>query len=328
MKLFFSYIKIHIKSLLLFSANAAVFAIVFYLYKLPLEPVLYSATLCLFFGSVLFFAGFVKFIRRHNILRNLENSILLTLDNLPEPKTQIERDYMELIELLFREKCRVESDKAIAINSTTQYYTLWAHQIKTPIAAMQLLLQSGDTDSTQLEEQLFRIEEYVQMVLTYQRCEQVDSDYVFKQHDLDSIVRSCVKKYAKLFIRRKINLNYTGVNMRVMTDEKWLSFVIEQLLSNALKYTPQGSITVSSDSGSYLVISDTGIGIAPEDLPRVCERGYTGYNGRADKKSTGIGLYLCKSVLDRLGHSLEILSDLNSGTIVRIGFDTIDRRYE
>ena len=114
--------------------------------------------------------------------------------------------------------------------------------------------------------------------------------------ELDDLIHQAVRKYAPLFIRRKIALQYEDVHCQILTDEKWLEFVLEQVLSNALKYTRKGKIKIYMDpqSPKTLVIEDTGIGIAPEDLPRVFERGYTGYNGRTDKRSTGIGLYLCR----------------------------------
>jgi len=120
------------------------------------------------------------------------------------------------------------------------------------------------------------------------------------------------------------------LNCQVLTDEKWLVFVIEQLLSNALKHTPQGKISIYMDKNKSktLVIQDTGIGIQPEDLPRVFEKGFTGYNGRTDKKSTGIGLYLCKRILTKLSNTITIESEVGKGTVVKIGLDTIKTTME
>src|SRR5699024_9404616 len=118
------------------------------------------------------------------------------------------------------------------------YFTLWVHQIKTPIAAMDLLLQSEkNKENTQLSMELFKIEEYVEMVLQYLRLGSTSSDLVLKRHDLDDIVRQAVRKYAKIFIQKKIKLEYSEIHCEALTDEKWLMFVIEQILSNALKYT-------------------------------------------------------------------------------------------
>ncbi|MGB4496697.1 MAG: ATP-binding protein, partial [Bacillota bacterium] len=205
--------------------------------------------------------------------------------------------------------------------------TTWAHQIKTPIAAMRLLLQSEQSETnSELLEQLFKVEQYVEMVLQYLRLENISSDLVLKEHSLDTIVKQAVRKYSNSFIRKKIKLNYAELNHNVLTDEKWLVFVIEQILSNALKYTDSGEISIYMDDEmpDTLVIEDTGIGIAEEDLPRVFERGFTGYTGRIDKKATGIGLFLCKQILDRLSHTITIESQVGEGTKVKIGLDVID----
>ena len=165
------------------------------------------------------------------------------------------------------------------------------------------------------------------MVLSYLKLDGNGSDFVLRKRQLDPIVRGCVRKYAKLFIIKKLPLNFTDTGMTVYTDEKWLSFMIEQLLSNALKYTSNGGISIYAE-GKALVIEDTGIGISPEDLPRLGERGFTGYNGHEDKKSTGLGLYLCKTICGKLGHKLIIESKPQSGTRVKILFADSTMLYE
>ena len=145
--------------------------------------------------------------------------------------------------------------------------------------------------------ELFKIEQYVEMVLSYLRMEEMSSDLAFEEYQLDDIVRQAVRKYSQMFILKRIRLDFQPLQRAVLTDEKWLVFVVEQILSNALKYTKEGSISIyltTYREKLMLAIRDTGIGISREDLPRVFEKGFTGYNGRADKKSTGIGLYLCK----------------------------------
>ena len=199
-----------------------------------------------------------------------------------------------------------------------EYYTLWVHQIKTPIAAMSLLLQEEDTpENGELSMELFRIEQYVEMVLQYLRLDSPDHDLAFRSVDVDDCVRQAVRKYARSFIRKKIALDFQETGIETVSDEKWMVFVLEQLLSNALKYTKKGTIRIYGGNG-FLYIEDTGIGIAPEDLPRIFEKGYTGYNGRRDKKSTGIGLYLCQEILKRLAHGITITSTLGEGTKVTL----------
>ena len=210
------------------------------------------------------------------------------------------------------------------------YYAAWVHQIKAPIAVMKILLQQQDTrENRELSAELFRVEQYVEMALSYIRLGEGASDLVIRECDLDEIIRKTVRKYAGQFIRRKIRLVYDGTDMKALTDEKWLSFILEQLLSNAVKYTPEGgTVTIAADRCRRISVTDTGIGIAPEDLPRIFEKGYTGYNGRLDKKSTGIGLYLCRQAADRLGHRLTAASEPGRGSCFTVDLDNYPLQAE
>lgn len=245
----------------------------------------------------------------------------MTADHLPEAMNLIEEDYREVLSELSDEKQRLITSMEQKYREMMDYYTIWVHQIKTPIAAMRLLLQSGEgAQYRELSEELQRIEQYVEMVLCYLRLDSDSTDYVLKEYELDELIRQAVRKYAASFIRKKLRLEYEPVNCRVLTDEKWMLFVLEQVLSNALKYTKAGSISISQESPGILCIRDTGIGIAPEDLPRIFEKGYTGYNGRSDKKASGIGLYLCKRICRNLGHRIAAESAVGTGTVIRIDF--------
>lgn len=331
MKLFFSYISFHRKSVVLCCLAAAIFGVVFLLYSLPREPLLYALLLTVVFSLPVVLMDFSHYRNEHLMLEDLQNLIAQDISLLPEPHNLPQRDYDALLRLLNAEKITAQSDKARAVSEMSEYYTLWAHQIKTPIAAMRLILQAAgeSEENSELDEQLFKIEQYVEMVLTYVRSEDTGGDYVITKQNLDKTVRDAVRKYRKSFIRKHITLELEETGLTIVTDEKWLSFALEQLMSNALKYTPPGgTIHIFSPADNTLCISDTGIGIAPEDLPRVCEKGFTGYNGRADKKSTGIGLYLVKRVLVKLSHTLEISSEIGSGTTVSIHFPDSSRQYE
>lgn len=214
------------------------------------------------------------------------------------------------------------------------YYSLWVHQIKTPIAAMRILLQAAEEISfekrTELEMELFKIEQYVEMALSYIRLGNMASDLKLQWYPMDEIIKPAVKKYSKLFILKKIKLKYEPIENKILTDEKWLGLVVEQILSNALKYTNEGTISIylGPKKENVLVIEDTGIGIWQEDLPRVFEKGFTGYNGRTDKKSTGIGLYLCKSIVDKLNHRIYISSEVSKGTKIFLNLNRDDFRLE
>jgi len=314
-----SYLKRHYKIILMLAVFAAVFAAVFSLYDLPVEAVWYAVALCFALGLILFTWGYALYVRRHRELAGLRQSIELSLLGLPQPKGALEADYQELLRILRDQAARAEAGADTERRNAAAYYTMWVHQIKTPIAALRLLLQARPgEDNAALEAELFRIEQYVDMALTYIRLDGEASDYLLRSYDLDDIVRQCVRKYAKLFLLQKLPLDFRESGLQVMTDEKWLSFIIGQLLSNALKYTPAGGAIRIYAEGTVLVIADSGIGIQPEDLPRVFEKGFTGYNGREDKKSTGLGLYLCRRVCDKLGHQISISSHPGQGTQVRL----------
>jgi len=320
-----SYLKFRIKTALLLAAFALTFALVFSLYDLPFEAVGYAALLCTASGVIYALFGSYQYYRYHCRLAELQNRITLSIDDLPVPKDLQEKDYQQLIETLFRDKVQFAENASREGRDMVDYYTLWAHQIKTPIAAMRLLLQSEESErNKELMMELFKIEQYVEMVLQYLRIHSESSDFVIQKYSLDEIVRQAVRKYAKMFIYKKIRLDFSDLDCQVLTDDKWLVFVVEQILSNALKYTNKGSISIYMEENNTLVIEDSGIGIKGEDLPRVFEKGFTGYNGRDDKKSTGIGLYLCKRILSKLSHTIKIESEVGKGTKVKIGLDSVN----
>lgn len=294
--------------------------LIFWLYGLPGEAIAYLLCLCCIGTSFWAVLSFVRFWRKHKILRKMEEAIFVTAKDLPETTTLIEEDYQHLIQRLVRENRQRQAAADSMLEDLTSYYTLWVHQIKTPIAAMDLLLQAGPDRATEMEIELQKIAQYVDMVLQYLRLDSTDKDLVLQRCQLDAVVRQTVRKYAKLFILKKIQLVFQETKWEVLSDEKWLCFLLEQLLSNALKYTPEGGkISIFLEGETNLVIADTGIGIAPEDLPRVFEKGFTGNNGRMDKKATGIGLYLCRRVTNLLGHTISIASEPGVGTQVLLG---------
>ena len=257
--------------------------------------------------------------KKHRQLNQIQNLTDLLTQSLPVADGLEDEDYQAILAMFQQEHTDVMNQKQQTYMEMVDYYTIWAHQIKTPIASMRLTLQNEDTTlSRQLTNDLFRIEHYVEMVMTFLRLNSQSTDYVLREYDLDEMLRQCVKKFAGEFISRKLKLVYEPLHTKVLTDEKWLSFVIEQVLSNALKYTPSGSVSITMESENTLCIRDTGIGIAAEDLPRIFEQGYTGYNGRMDKKASGIGLYLCKRICGKLGHGITAQSKVDEGTCIMI----------
>lgn len=383
------FLKEKKNEIVLYAVLVGTFSVVSYLYDIRMDAVEYALLLSVVWLLLSGIWEYLKFAGKHKRLLEAERSLNLNgreldIDSaLPGADTLIEEDYQRIIMRLYEAGSEAESAGRIARQEMMDYYGMWVHQIKTPIAAMHVLLQAASESQVEDERtarehwkdkemklELFKIEQYVEMVLTYLRMEDMSSDMSFEICELDSVIRQAVRKYSQMFILRKIKLDYVPVETKILTDEKWLVFVVEQILSNALKYThsysvnerscsmedadmnvEQGRISIYMEeyepaqhgSGvditeSYgavsrgkkrcLVIEDTGIGICPEDLPRVFEKGFTGYNGRKDKKSTGIGLYLCKAVMDKLRHQIWIESEAGEGTKVYLSLARENMRHE
>lgn len=319
MKLLRLYLKQRRRGIFAALLFCVIFAVTFILYHLPVMAVLYPTFICTVLGMIFLIIDFRQVSGKHQKLDRIRAMVDAVSECFPKVESIEDADYQQIINLLRDEQAQLHRNTAKRYEDMVDYYTIWAHQIKTPIASMRLTLQNEDSPlSRKLSGDLFRIEQYVEMVLMFLRLDSDSTDYVIREQDLDAIIRQAVRKFAGEFIARKIQLVYEPVNTTVVTDEKWLSFVIEQVLSNALKYTPSGSITIMLEAPKTLSIRDTGMGIAPEDLPRIFEKGYTGYHGRADKKASGIGLYLCKRICTNLGHKISAESDMDVGTGIRI----------
>ena len=317
--MFGAYVKENRKALIALAVYTAVFALVFWLYRLPLGAAGYAALVCLFVLALWFAVDYRRFAARLRLLRRLEQEITLSTEQLPEPDGMLEAQYQALVRALDADRRAQMTRSQRSYQDLVEYYTVWAHQIKTPIAAMRLTLQGEDTPAARrLMTELGRVEQYVDMALTYLRLEEGGSDYVIRTCAVDDVVCAAVRRFAGEFIDRRIALDYTPVEWETVTDGKWLTFVVEQLLSNALKYTGQDGTVRIYREGDDLCIRDSGMGIAPEDLPRVFDMGYTGQNGRLDRRSSGIGLYLCRRICRNLRHEIRIESVPGAGTTVRL----------
>lgn len=317
---------------LLFLLFGGIFSLIFYLYNMPVSAICYALLLCTFGSCIAFFVQFYFYYKKIRLLTYLSNQQDYNW-NLPEVSSYTETLYQQLLLELKAKHLQLLSETEQKEQELLDYYSLWVHQIKTPISAMHLLLDTQQfPQKSDVTMELFKIEQYVEMVLQSLRLFSHSSDYVIKKCPLENIVKQTIRKHAKMFIGKKLSMDFREFSCEVYTDEKWLAFVIEQILSNALKYTKTGTISIylENPKSPTLVIEDTGIGIYPEDLPRVCEKGFTGYNGRSNKKSTGIGLYLCNQILTKLNHTLSIESEIGKGTKVKIGLShsNVEIRYE
>lgn len=321
-----AYIKRHFLGIFLYLIFGGIFASVFFLYHLPVEAVAYAMALCFVTGIMIGGMDALRFRNRVRGLMDQHKAVKNGVEYLPQPLDLQEAVYQQLLSDVQEERKNQVAELMKEKTDITDYFTLWAHQIKTPIAAMRLVFQQRTEVPEQVHEQrkeaeaeLFKIEQYVEMVLQYLRLKSSVNDFVLKEYDLDDMIKQAVHKYAPMFIRKKLTLNYEPLGQKVVTDEKWLVFILEQVLSNAVKYTGTGGVSIYMENG-ILVIEDTGIGILQEDLPRIFEKGYTGYNGRSDKKASGIGLYLCQQVTQKLGHKMCVESEPGKGTKMKLVF--------
>ena len=324
MEILKSYLKKNIKVYILFIVFIFIFFIMFYLYNLPLEALIYTGSFCFLAALIASFSDYANYKESYKKLNFLEQNILNDLDALPK-SLDIRIDYYhKIIEKLYEELEKLTQENRQKNTDMVDYYSMWVHQIKTPIAAMNFLLDNEEVDQKILQQELFKIERYVEMVLTYIRLDSISSDYVITKINLDEVVKDSVKKYATIFINKKIKLNYVSHETMIISDKKWLSFAFEQILGNSVKYTSAGGEITIETCENKLIIEDNGIGIKEEDLPRIFEKGFTGFNGRYEKKSSGLGLYLCKKTLDKLGHHIEISSKVGEGTRIEITFPKED----
>ena len=261
--MFKAYLKSRINVIILMIVVEGVFASSYFLFDMPAVTVLYPLILS---TSALIVAGVIDFVFTFNKHRKL------TQNEIPASSDPIEKDYQEIIRKLKEEEAYSRQKTTSDYNNMVEYYTVWAHQIKTPIASMRLQIQSEDTESARkLMGDLNRIEAYVEMVLTFLRLDSDSTDYLIKEYDLDEIIRPAIRKFSREFILKKLKLEYEPIEFKTITDSKWLSFIIEQVISNAVKYTSEGYVRIYMSEPGILCIEDTGVGISEEDLPRIFE---------------------------------------------------------
>lgn len=296
-----------------FLASGTVFA----LYGLPAEPFIYALMLGSAALVVMLAVSLVKAFRAASRRERMRDS-LFTGAQLPPPDSLTEADCREMIDILEKRLNEVTAEYERDRKDTEDYITVWVHQIKTPIAAMRMTLSDSETEEGRRSlAELFRIEQYIDMMLQYIRLSSDSNDLVIREYSLDELIRQSVRKFAPQFVLRKIGLNYETVDGTIVTDAKWFSCILDQFLSNAVKYTREGSVSITYD-GEGLHIADTGIGIAAEDLPRIFEKGYTGINGRAEQRSSGLGLYLARLAADKLALEISAESKPGKGSVFTI----------
>ena len=306
------YIRSRLPFYLLVIFNGILLLLFAYLFE-EVADVLYYALTILTFVIIIIVAW--------DLLRSYQSYKLAYLYEEITPLSPLEFYLAQTLENARENQMNQTEEERKRYTDLMDYYTLWVHQIKTPIAASQLLVQDVTDSNTRslLEQEIFKIDAYTNLVLQYLRLENFHDDLQLRQVALDSLVKEVVKKHSIFFIQKGLTINLHDLDVEVVTDEKWLLVIVEQVLSNSLKYTKSGGIDIYfKDNRLYL--KDTGIGIKNSDILRVFERGFSGYNGRMTQQSSGLGLYLSKKIADQLGHEISISSQVGQGTTVSIHF--------
>ncbi|MEY8442835.1 sensor histidine kinase [Lactococcus ileimucosae] len=264
----------------------------FLLWHLPIESLINATILALIVFVLYLLSSYFRWEKREEVLLDLKHE----LADLSEKLVERERHIRETEDIL----------------------KVWSHQMKIPLAAIDLMAQT-EINPTELKNQTFALDNYLKMLLEYQRISNISTDFRFERFSVALVMRDLLKKYSSFFIQKNLSVTLSG-DWEVVTDRKWLALALEQLLNNAIKYTNEGSLTITIEENK-IELSDTGIGILPEDLPRIFEHGFTGYNGRGHYKASGLGLYLAKLIFDRLDFEIGISSDVGRGTKVEVKKD-------
>lgn len=313
MKIWKEVFRKNTPAIVIFVVMCAVNAAVFALYNVFIEPFIYAAVISFIFLAIYIIVSCFREKQRSNDRRHTLNAILSEWQDLPESDSAAEEDYHDMIDVLGRQLEKIQTESLTERQDMIDYYTAWVHQIKTPIAVMRLKLSEDTPEHHALRVELTRIEQYAEMALQYIRIGSGTNDLVIREHNLDDLIKPSVRKLAPQFVEKKLKLTYEPLEETIITDEKWFSCIMDQFLSNAVKYTNQGGITIKLEDG-LLKVSDTGIGIASEDLPRIFEKGYTGINGRMNQHASGLGLYLAQKAANLLAISIKAESKVGEGS--------------
>ena len=298
--------------------------------SLDIDAVIDALYVGLYFLIGMTFILFWRWFQTRKILKNVLSDERLSLDNLSLPATSsVAHLYQNLLKQRTLEHKKVLANQANAMQDIQDYYAMWAHQIKVPLSVLDLMNQTDTIEKYETSNQLLIVNQYLNMMLQFIRLKNLHQDLTFKPIYVQAIVRDVIKSYKLFFIRQNLSVSITGEDFTVVSDSKWIQFVLEQIIFNAIKYTPQGCIQVIFENHHQIVIKDTGIGIAASDLPRLFDKGYTGLNGRLENNSSGLGLFMVKQILSELGHDIKIASVVGIGTTVTIDFkQTKTQAYE
>lgn len=323
-----NYIKYRKNIFILFLIVMIIFAVVYFSYNIEKETYLYAFFLSLVVAGAWAINDYYKINKKIDYIKILDEQADEDLLEKLAKDDFIIQEYNQVIKKLTSSMNEMDSKKNQEIRDLEEFFIMWTHQIKLPISAINLYLDSNNQlNKSILKGQVKRIQQYTDMVMAYIRLKSDQSDFLFSEVDLDLMIKNVIKEFKLDFINKRLDLDFKPLNKKILTDKKWFEFALGQILSNALKYTKEGGVKIYI-TGDDLVVEDTGMGIKSEDIKRVFDKGYTGYNGRDNTGASGLGLFLVKKTLSSLSHSIRIESEINKGTKVFIGLYRYDLKAE
>ncbi|WP_373808317.1 sensor histidine kinase [Streptococcus ferus] len=300
---------------LLYGLLSLLFFLTFYLYRLPLvyfqTSFIFVSTILILLSLGLYYCFYQKMTSLHFFLA------VANLDNLNQLEQPSDKAYQKIIAALIQK----EAEAALVYQSDQdkmqQMIKLWSHQMKIPLATLSLMEQTNQLEKESVRQQILRLENNLSRLMNYIKFNQNQSDFRFASVSMRDILVDLVKKNQVLYRQKDLSLTIEG-DWILKSDKKWLSFSLAQILDNAIKYNkPGGKVSIRIQDKS-VCIQDTGIGILAEDIPRIFEEGFTGYNGHEHQKATGLGLYMTKQILNHLEFDISIQSQVDQGTKVLI----------
>lgn len=276
------------------------FALIFYLFSIPFSAFGLALGIVLLIIFIHWWVKYLGFKRNEDLKEKV--------DNLENELTEVKNRQVE-----YR-------------NDVESYFLTWVHQIKTPITASQLLLERNEENVVnRVRQEIVQIDNYTSLALSYLKLLNEESDMTISSVTVNELIRPLIMKYRIQFIEQHTKIHYEKCEATVLTDAQWASIMIEQILNNALKYARGKDIWIEFDSAKQtLIIKDNGVGISKADIPKIFDKGYSGYNGRLNEESSGIGLFIVKHISNHLNHEVDVDSGLGEGTTFKIHFPNED----
>lgn len=293
------FIKYKLNEIIIIIVLSLLFGLIMMLYNTPLEGIVLTAGIIIFLGIIYFSYSMMIYIK---------------VCTVQEENLQLKEEIQDIRNEKIEYQSEIES-----------YFLLWVHQMKTPITASKLLLEAEDIQTiSQMRHEILQIDNYTNLALSYLKLMNEKTDMVFMEVRMDDLITPLIKRYSIQFIHNDTKLHYEKIYDSVLTDAKWTSVMIEQILNNALKYARGKNIWIKySEAENILLVKDDGIGINTSDLPKIFEKGFSGYNGRLNDKSSGIGLYIVKTIARRMNVSVSVESELGKGTTFHMKFPNL-----